>query len=238
MSETQHAAEGFAGKNDSFAEPAELLRDNVNEFVADCIALSKQPITEATQSDVAELVRREIKLRQTAEAQHKTDKAPFKAECDRLDAELRGTKNRLAGALETPQEKLRLHLIELDNQRKEAERIAREAAAMAAEQAEVVSDTAPEVAGELLYQAAEATRDADVLASSTTKVASKSGRGVGLKTVKAVKVVDWVAASALVINTPKVQEAVLAALTKLAKGGDFAMPLAGCVFTETQEISR
>lgn len=238
---TLHEADGFSGGND-FRDPAQQLRDDVQQFVDDCTKLAAKPITDDTEREVAELVVRELRLRQLAEGQHKTEKKPYLDECNRLDKELRDCKAKLLTSLGEkgtgtgPREKLRLHLIELKKKRDAAEAVAREEAAEAQRQAIALAESAPDVAAELVVVAQEATRGADALAEAP-KIASLTGRSIGLKDVQTVRVTDWTAALAHVQTHPKVQEAALAALTALAKASKFKMPLPGCEFDMTQEVA-
>lgn len=238
---TLHAAEGFGG--DNFGTARDALRAELEQFTDDCAKFAAREITEENAGFLADLERREIKIRQLAEKLRDEEKAPFLAETRRLDGLFNDAKCKLLEALAPARGKLREYLLDLKTKREAAERIAREEADAARAAAAELREATPEqadVAEAMEIEAAELTRDAAILASAPVKVASKEGlgRSVGLKTVTKVVVSDWDLATAHVMTHPKVRAAVQAALDAEAKATRYAKPLPGCAFSSSDELAR
>jgi hypothetical protein len=222
---------------DNFGDGAEALGREIEQFVEDCALLSSAEIDLASERRVAELVVRERRIRAAAEALKDSEKRPYLEECNRLDSGFRGAKEKLARALAGPKDKLRLYLIDQERERAASASAAREEAALAAREADALRAAAPDVAEALDAQAAEAARDAATLDAGKARVASFSGRGIGLKTVMRVVVEDWGLALAHVATHPDVRAAAIKALAAAARGSKYAIPLPGCRYAQSKEVA-
>ena len=228
-----------------------MLAHEIEAFLERCERLSKDEADETTQSSLADLVATERRLRKALEQNKDVEKRPLLEATRAIDAKFNMAVERLTKALHGPREKLKAWMLKIEAERAAAAKAAREAAeaataAASATLAQVESDdpferlraveAAPNVDA-VVERAVEANRVADAVEESRTRVSTYSGRAIGLKTVRSVRITDYQAALATVAEHPDVKAAVLKALTARAKADKWQTPLPGCVFDEGKDLA-
>lgn len=190
----------------------------------------------------------EIKAAEAARTKHK---APYRAAADAVETRFKGIVGRCQKGVDLLSPRMTAWLQKLDAERKERERVAREAADKAKADAEQAAADAAKVAAEAkgdivgaavaadeaAAAAVKAERDAKRVEKERPKVAGNfAPRAMSLRTTWSAEIEDYDKALAHFAQMPSVRDAVQQAANAAARVLKGTQPIPGCKQVSTQSV--